>query len=75
MSLRLEGGSGLAGPSPVMRVADLFGLAATPAFSLMAFLTAFADPGDILCGGATAAPWTGMVAMYVLMCVAHCRPG
>jgi hypothetical protein len=54
--------------------ADRLGLAATPAFALMAVLTAAhgGGPSDLLCGAVhDASPLSGMTMMYALMSVFH----
>jgi hypothetical protein len=50
-------------------------LAATPAFAIMALLSATlgGGPADLLCAG-SAPLLTGMVPMYVLMSVFHAPP-
>lgn len=58
-----------------MRAADRLTLAASPVFAFMALITAQGDDaGDVLCGAAGGSPWSGMVAMYALMSVAHLPP-
>jgi hypothetical protein len=54
----------------------LLGFAATPAFALMALLTALPDGAPaILCGPMHAAsPLAGMTWMYLLMSVFHSAP-
>jgi hypothetical protein len=50
-------------------------LAATPAFAIMALLTGLMpDQMYDLCSAGTAAPLTGMAAMYLLMSVFHLPP-
>jgi len=50
-------------------------LAATPAFAIMALLSGLMPgPMDYLCSAGTAAPVTGMAAMYLLMSVFHLPP-
>jgi hypothetical protein len=64
-----------AGSSSAFRAADSLTLAATPVFACMALLTLrYEDTRGLLCGAANGAPWNGMVAMYLLMCVAHMPP-
>ena len=50
-------------------------LAATPAFAIMALLTGL-KPGEMnsLCSAGSAAPLSGMAAMYLLMSVFHLPP-
>lgn len=58
-----------------MRTADRLTLAASPVFAFMALIAAQGDDaGDVLCGAAGGSPWSGMVAMYALMSVAHLPP-
>ena len=57
--------------------ADRLGLAATPAFALMAVLTAAHGNGasDLLCGAVhDASPLSGMTMMYGLMGLFHAPP-
>lgn len=57
--------------------AGWLGLAATPAFAIMALLTATLGPGpaDLLCSAAHGgSPLGGMVPMYALMSVFHAAP-
>lgn len=55
------------------RVADWLGLAAAPAFGLMALLTAEGgSAAEMLCGSVS--PFGGMVPMYLLMSVFHAGP-
>jgi hypothetical protein len=57
--------------------ADWPGLAATPAFAIMALLTEVigGGPQDILCAAAQdASPLGGMVPMYLLMSAFHLAP-
>lgn len=51
-------------------------LAATPAFFVMAVLTAILDhgPADVLCGAGHGSPLTGMATMYLLMSAFHAGP-
>jgi hypothetical protein len=57
-------------PDPPMRpplnAADWLSLAGTPAFAIMAVLTAVVGPTDM-----HESPLTGMVTMYLLMAVIH----
>ena len=58
-------------------VVDWLGLAAAPTFAIMAVLTGVLDGDrlDMLCAAANdASPFSGMVAMYVLMSVFHSGP-
>jgi hypothetical protein len=58
-----------------MRTADRLALAASPVFAFMALIAAQGDDaGNVLCGAASGSPWSGMVAMYALMSVAHLPP-
>ena len=57
--------------------ADWLTLAATPAFALMALLTAYTGDSHVgaLCAQAGApSPLTGMVPMYLLMAALHLAP-
>lgn len=51
--------------------ADWLSLAAAPTFATMALLSGVLGPSDMLC---SASPFTGMVAMYVLMSAFHLAP-
>jgi hypothetical protein len=54
----------------LFRAANISTLAASPVFACMMLLTVrYQDAQDILCGAAGSAPWTGMTAMYVFMCI------
>jgi hypothetical protein len=68
----------LEGESTAVAVATLvkwLRLAATPAFAIMALLSGMMPgPMDYLCSAGTAAPLTGMAAMYLLMSVFHLPP-
>jgi hypothetical protein len=58
-------------------VADWLGLAATPAFAIMALLTGILDGGqpDMLCAAMQhSSPFGGMVSMYLLMSAFHLAP-
>jgi hypothetical protein len=64
---------------PVARfgVADWLGLAAAPAFAIMAVLTGMSAGGaaDMLCSTAReGSAWGGMVRMYLLMSAVHLAP-
>jgi hypothetical protein len=53
-------------------LARWLGLAATPAFAIMAVLTAMLDgPADMLCGSGHGSLLGGMVPMYLLMSAFH----
>ena len=57
--------------------ADWLGLAAAPAFALMALLSAFGGDRDaaMLCSqGSEPSPLTGMTAMYLMMALFHLAP-
>lgn len=66
------GSGGEAGIHP----ADLLHLAAAPTFALIAVLTGIFGRGahDGLCSAAGAWPLSGMVPMYLLMCIFHMMP-
>ena len=57
-------------------MAKLLHLAAAPTFAIMALLSAVdGSPNEMLCSTMhDASPWTGMVAMYVLMSIFHSQP-
>jgi hypothetical protein len=57
-------------------VAKVLHFAAAPTFALMALLSAVdGGPKDMLCSAMhDASPFTGMVAMYVLMSIFHSLP-
>ena len=60
-----------------MKGAGWLSLAATPAFALMALLTAAhaGGPADMLCSAAHGlSPLSGMVPMYLLMSLFHAAP-
>ncbi len=65
-----------AGNAVALRAADWLCLAATPAFAVMALLTAVLGSGapDMLCSAMQASPLSGMVPMYVLMSAFHSAP-
>jgi hypothetical protein len=56
-----------------MGVTGVLSLAASPTFAIMALLTYTAGGPEMLCAPA-ASPFTGMVAMYVLMSAFHLAP-
>ena len=59
------------------RAEGFLALAAAPTFAAMAIASAVEDAAgpDVLCSAMPhAAPWTGMVAMYVLMSAFHSAP-
>jgi hypothetical protein len=56
-------------------LADWLALAATPAFTIMALLTALGGgQADMLCTAHAASPLGGMVPMYLLMSAFHLAP-
>jgi hypothetical protein len=58
------------------RATRWLGLAAAPAFAIMALLTGVlgGGPQDVLCSAAHASPLSGMVPMYLLMSAFHTAP-
>ena len=55
--------------------ADWLGLAAAPAFAMMAFITAvFGGVTDPLCSAAGVSRLSGMVPMYLIMGAVHLAP-
>jgi hypothetical protein len=69
-------GGGHTGDGAVARVAaDWLGLAAAPAFAMMALITVCLGGGmEPLCSPAGASPFNGMVPMYLLMSAVHSVP-
>ena len=69
-------GGGHRGDGAVARVAaDWLGLAAAPAFAMMALITVCLGGGmEPLCSAAGASPLGGMVPMYLLMSAVHSAP-
>jgi hypothetical protein len=69
-------GGGHRGDGAVARVAaDWLGLAAAPAFAMMALMTVCLGGGmEPLCSAAGASPFSGMVPMYLLMSAVHSAP-
>jgi hypothetical protein len=67
---------GKSGDAVALRAADWLGLAAAPAFAIMARLTAMHDgPADILCSAAhDASLLHGMSLMYASMSFFHSAP-
>jgi hypothetical protein len=63
-------------PPTALGVADGLALVASPAFAIMALISASPgeSPAAMLCGGAQASPFGGMVAMYALMSAFHAAP-
>ena len=59
-----------------MTASQRLGLAASPVFLLMALLNLpwLSSGGSSMICGKDSAPLSGMVAMYLLMSVAHARP-
>jgi hypothetical protein len=47
------------------------GLAATPTFALMAWISATAAPAMVICSAASSSPIGDMAAMYLLMSLFH----
>ncbi len=73
VAARFEGGRAVA-----LRATEWLGLAAAPAFAIMALLTGAlggSGPWDVLCSAAgDASPLSGMVPMYLLMSAFHSAP-
>jgi hypothetical protein len=70
-------GSAASGNAAALGAADWLGLAAAPAFAIMALLTGILGGGapDMLCSAAQeASPLSGMVPMYLLMSAFHSAP-
>jgi hypothetical protein len=63
-------------PPVALGLADGLALVASPAFAIMALISASPgeSPAAMLCGGAQASPLSGMVAMYALMSAFHAAP-
>ncbi|MDP1627748.1 hypothetical protein [Parvibaculum sp.] len=57
-------------------LAGWLGLAAAPAFAIMALVTALLDGGpmEAICSTEHGHPLSGMVPMYLLMCIFHSTP-
>ena len=59
----------------VSHAAHQLGLAATPTFALMAWMTAISPPDMTMCSGASAfVPFNSMALMYLLMSLFHLPP-
>ncbi len=72
VAIRFEGGHAVG-----RRATEWPGLAAAPAFAIMALLTGVfgGGPQDVLCSAAhDASPLSGMVPMYLLMSAFHAAP-
>ncbi|MBO1042248.1 hypothetical protein IPV26_21500 [Brucella pituitosa] len=62
-------------PRPTSDAASWIGLAATPTFALMAWISVVGSQGMTMCSGAsTFFPIDDMAVMYVLMSVFHLSP-
>ncbi|NLS16322.1 hypothetical protein HGP16_07090 [Rhizobium sp. P40RR-XXII] len=72
-SNRRVGGRTAAPALPVI-ASRLLALAAAPSFALMTGLSAYGASGDMICSTQGSAMLSGMVPMYLLMTVFHCRP-
>lgn len=59
-----------------LAAAGWLGLAAAPAFAIMALLTALLDGGpmEAICSTEHGSPLSGMVSMYLLMSIFHSTP-
>ncbi|WP_454644249.1 hypothetical protein [Bradyrhizobium liaoningense] len=66
-------GAGNGGAATAGHLARWLALAATPAFAIMAVLTALAGggPAEMLCGAGQSSLLGGMVPMYLLMSAFH----
>jgi hypothetical protein len=64
------------GPAIAARAPEWLGLAAAPAFAIVALLTGVlgGGPQDVLCSAAHASPLSGMVPTYLLMSAFHSAP-
>ena len=76
MSLACSGESGGRAArrnAAALGAADRLALAASPAFAVMALLTGILPdgPAETLCSADHGSPFSGMVAMYLLMSVFH----
>jgi hypothetical protein len=62
--------------SPGAKAASWLAFAASPAFAVMALLSAVSggDAPALLCGAAHGSPFTGMTLMYLLMSAFHAGP-
>lgn len=56
-----------------MNIGHWLSLAAAPTFAIMALMTAASDNPPMMCS-ASASPFSGMVPMYLLMCLFHSAP-
>ena len=62
-------------PGPTIYAVDRLGLAATPTFALMAWISAIGSPDMMMCSAASAfVPVNDMALMYVLMSLFHLLP-
>jgi hypothetical protein len=63
------------GNAAALGAADWLSLAPTPAFAIMALLTAVPGPPEMLCSaGRDGSPLSGMIPMYLLMSAFHSAP-
>ncbi|MFB9262613.1 hypothetical protein ACFFWD_05405 [Bradyrhizobium erythrophlei] len=63
------------GNAAAVGVARFLSLAAAPIFAIMALVSAFGGPVDMVCASMhDASPLGGMVAMYALMSAFHLAP-
>ena len=75
MTPRTATGKIASSPWPAMDAARGLGLAAAPAFALMAWISAVGSPGMTMCSAASAfMPLNEMALMYVLMSFFHLSP-
>jgi hypothetical protein len=75
MSVQPAEGCSPAESDGIFRAADGLALLASPVFAVMALLALIdGDARGALCGPGIGAPWSGMVTMYLLMCIGHLPP-
>lgn len=75
MTPRIATGKIASSTWPAMDAAGRLGLAAAPAFALMALISAVGSPGMTMCSAAsTFMPLNEMALMYVLMSFFHLSP-
>jgi len=75
MTMFAATGKGGSSPPPAADAAGRLGLAAAPAFALMAWISAAGSPGAKICSAAPAfMPIDDMALMYLLMSLFHLAP-